>query len=291
MPKRAVRRRYGPKKRRRKASKKSYKPKTVRNFMVRTMRQIAKHEIHRAAENKEVRLSEANRALYSYPITTTVAQSGFVANNIIDCSDVWDTISQGVGEGQRVGNKIKIMKYRYTGILNCFNREGSNNFGPFYVRIWVLTYKFDPNGAQVTDIWSGLANNQAGNFFDNGNATNGMQGNLLDLMLPVNTKVWTVHKCMTFKLGYQSNPNITGADGNNDFAYSRKFYIDLKKYQGGTIQYNDTSTTSFNKKLFIVYEVLNAGGIAIADTNGTGGTLDNRMLNLTSSFNFEFEDI
>lgn len=262
------------------AKKRAEARRIARSASLKTMRKIAKDEIHRMAEDKESKIGYSNRPLYSYPSTATIPNN-FETNNIIDCSTIWSNISQGTGEGNRIGNKIRFTKYMFNFILN-YNVAVNV---PQFVRMWVITYKFDPNNAAASDIWSCMngAITSARNFFDNGNASNGMDGTLLDLVSPVNTNVVTVHKCKTFKVGAASSPSGGLTTGNNDFKYAIKSRVNLLKYQK-RVQYNDTATTSFNKKIFIVFECIGADGVVVPDTSAA-------RCNLNYFFNLKWEDI
>lgn len=242
------------------------------------IRKIARQEVHRMAEDKEQKVGFSNRQLYSYPSTTTIPNN-FETNNIIDCSQAWSNIAQGTGEGNRIGNKITLKKYMFSFVLNY----NVNVNVPQFVRMWVLTYKLDPNNATTADIWAGLNNGVTGTFFDNGNNANGMSGNLLDLVAPVNTNVWTIHKCKTFKVSAASAPTGGTATSNNDFKYAIRGRVDLLKYQK-RIQYNDVSTIVYNKKIFIVFECLGADGTIVPDTFA-------HRCNLNYFFNVKWEDV
>lgn len=258
--------------------KKSKRTKAARSAAVRMMRQVAKQEIHKMAEDKEYKIGASNRVLYSYPSTATIPNN-FNSQNIIDTSIAWANIAQGTGEGDRVGNKIKLTKFMFNFILN-YNVAVNV---PQFVRMWVVTYKFDPNNAATADIWSGLQTSNSNNFFDNGNTSNGMGGTLLDLVAPVNTNAWTVHKCKTYKIGAASAPSGGTTIGNNDFKYAIKTKVNLLKYQK-QIKYNDTSTTSFNKKIFIIFECIGADGVVVPDTSTS-------RCNLNYFFNIRWEDL
>lgn len=232
-----------------------------RSAVVKRMRKIAKKEVSRLAEHKEFKVGTSNQPLYSFP-STAALPNNFNTNNILDTSFAYQSIAQGTGEGDRVGNEINLSQFRFSYVIN-YNAAVSQ---PQFVRMWVLTYKFDPNNATTADVWSGLQTAIGNNFFDNGNSSGGMLGTLLDLISPVNTDVWTVHKCRTFKIGTSTAPSGGATFGNNDFKFAVKGHVDLLKYHAKKVKYNDTATTSFNKKIFIVFECLAADGTIVLDT-------------------------
>lgn len=251
---------------------------------IKAIRAIAKAEAEKMAEAKEQKVGYSNVGLHTYPSTNT-SPNNYLANNIFDTSVAWVNIAQGTGEGQRIGNKIKLKKFMFNFIMNAT----TNTVRPFLVRMWVLTYKFDPNGATTADVWSSFQKDppNANSFFDNGNAANGMGGTLLDLIQPVNTNAWIVHKCKTFKIGCASAPQGT-LTGNNDYKYTIKSRVDLMKYMSKTIHYNDTSTTSFNKKIFIAFECCPADGAIIGDGGTAAGS---QVVNLNCFYNIKWTDM
>lgn len=236
---------------------------TTRRAQISTMRRIAKKEVNKLAEHKEFKVGTSNQPLFSFPSTATIPNN-FNSNNILDTSIAYQNIAQGTGEGNRIGNEITLSQLRFSFIIN-YNAAITQ---PQFVRMWVVTYKFDPNNAQTADVWSSVQNGvtSSANFFDNGNSSNGMLGTMLDLIAPVNTDVMTVHKCKTYKIGCATAPSGGATAGNNDFKYAVKDYIDLLKYVPKRVKYNDTATTSFNKKVFIIFECLAADGTVVNDT-------------------------
>lgn len=233
------------------------------------MRRIAENVVSMNVQDQEVRFSN-NQNMVSFPGTAAGAPpNAWTNNNVFDTSVVYTGITQGTGEGNRVGNRIKIKKFRFSFILN----PSVNILTCHMVRMFVVTYKFDPNGSTASDIWAACQNwSTTGtvnrSFFDNGSATTGMLGNMQDLMLPVNTDAFTVHKVKTFKLGYSSLPTVAAGNainGNNDFKYIIRGGVNLHKYMPKFIKYNDATTVHYNKKIFILFEVLSADGASNDD--------------------------
>lgn len=226
-------------------------------------RQLVKDEFHRMTPDQEVRLGDGN-GLYSFPGAAMGAPPNlWTNNNIYDVSEVYNGIAQGTGEGNRFGNVIRPRKLKFSFLI--VPNEASIP-APIQVRMWILTFKFDPNNATDPDIWGSMQNwSTTGglnrSFYDNGNTASGLAGDLSDLMKPVNTDVWTVHKCKTYKLGHASTPAVgTAVYGNNDFKLNIRKTVDLLPYIPKRITYNDANTNSLNKKVFIVFELLRADG-------------------------------
>lgn len=212
----------------------------------------------------EVRL-QGSQGLYTFPGSVFgTPPNNWTNNNILDVSSVYTGIAQGTGEGNRIGNVIKARKLKFSFVLTP-NLNAITS--PLNVRMWILTFKFDPNNSLAVDVWGSMQNwNATGglnrSFFDDGNTTSGMSGDLSDLLKPVNTDAWIVHKCKTFKLGHSGSP-MTGTpaiSGNNDYKLNIRKTIDLLPYIPKRITYNDANTNSLNKKVFIVFQCIQADG-------------------------------
>lgn len=257
------------------------KPYKKKNILVskKAIRKTVAKTVKQLVESKEVRNSQANATLYSYPHTPTLPNN-YASNNIFDTSLVYQGIGQGTGEGNRIGNVIHPSKFRFSFCMTA--RQGLSS--PLIVRMYVLTYKFDPNNSTVNDVWACLQQAQpspGSSFFDNGNSSNGMTGTLVDLLLPVNTDVMRIYKTATYKLSPAGVPQGAGGS-NNDFKYFIRQTIDLLKYIPAQIKWNDNGTTSYNKKVYIVFEALSSDGTTITDTSS--------IINFSYSYHFQYKD-
>lgn len=246
-------------------------------------RQVVR-EVHRLTPDMEVRGS-STKALYSFPgVAHGTPPNSWTLNNIFDVSDIYSGISQGTGEGNRIGNVIRPRKMSFSFLL-LPNQATQNS--PINVRMWILTFKFDPNNAVAADIWGSMQNwNASGglnrSFFDDGSTTSGMDGTLTDLMKPVNTDAWTVHKCKTYKVGHSSTPVASASvSGNNDYKLNVRKTVNLLPYIPKRITYNDANTNSLNKKVFIVFECLKADGL--------GNDVTSKMCDIFYNYHFKYE--
>lgn len=153
-------------------------------------------------------------------------------------------IDQGTGQGQRVGNKITVKSVSFTGVvrpLPQFDNTFNYNPCPMYLVLWVVSLR-----SHLPDTKAQLETTVLNTFFQDGNSSIGVQGNLQDLTRKVNTSVINVHKRRVFKLGYATYPsgfspgnaaNIYQAFNNNDFQLSSMFRMNLKMPK--TLTYND----------------------------------------------------
>lgn len=199
------------------------------------------------AENKEARFATEG-LLYNY-----MGTAPWENNNIYDVNNqIGTSITQGTGQGQRVGNKIRLKKYN----LKYRFWPGPANPNNLFIKMWVLTDRQNP-----TTQSRGSVNTAAlsGPWFNQGSSSTGMTGKVFDVMLPMDTDRWRVYKTCMWKIGVSSNPQatVTGL-GNNDFSYSGSLNINLTKYMPKIIRFRDTETTVQSKQLFVVFQVVKA---------------------------------
>lgn len=251
--------------------KKSFKRKALR----RSMAVVARREISRAAEKKMVR-NQQSRRIGSYPPN----YPNFDSRNIIDTSVVLRNIGVGTGTGARIGNKIKLKRFMMKAIL--WPNPGSTT--PVFVKMWVISDKFNPTNVDVTQIEDSLDNSQfqpGGTFFENGSQTSGALGNLFDLQMDVNKDRFTVHHTRLFKIGVADGP---GTAGNNDFKLNHTFSVNLLKYMPKTVTYQDSMTTAwYTRKVFVVFLAMNYD----ESTINVGAD----VASLSHTLNVQFEDI
>lgn len=259
--------------------------KKVTKVSKKLIRTIANKVVSRRLMDKEVRSSNS-QGLFAYPgAALGLPPNIWSNNNILDTSVVYQGIAQNFGEGNRISNIIHPKKFTFSFML----APNDNNVpSPIHIRMYVLTFKFDPNNSVAADIWGSMQNwSTTGglnrSFFDNGNGTSGMAGDLTDLMKPINTNVWRVYKVKTFKIGVSATPTFgTTQYGNNDFKLSIRKTINLLPYIPKTIQYNDAEINSVNKKVFIVFECLRA--------DGASNDVTTQYAKLYYNYNFKYEN-
>lgn len=144
-------------------------------------------------------------------------------------------ISQGTGQGERVGNKISPTSFTFKGVVRPWTNYDTNinpNPGPMYVVLWVVSL-----AKHLTDDLLTLESVVDNSFYQTGNTSTGITGQLIDLTQSVNTQHITVHKRKVLKIGFG---NYTSGNGlgmpnnsaqqynNNDFSLSRMFASRMK---------------------------------------------------------------
>lgn len=238
---RALRKRTFSKKRKvvRKALRKA------RDFNI---RRIARRELRRQIEDKEQRFNSEG-FFYNY-----MGTASWESGNIYDVNyHIGQNITQGTGQGQRIGNKIRVTKYN---IKYRFWANTPNFLNNCYLKLFIVSDKRNPNTCTVGDISTAVLN---GPWFNNGSGSTGMTQKVYDTMMPVDRDRWRVHKQRMWKIGVSSNPQgaVTGY-GNNDFKYSGVLNINLSKFMPKVLQFLDTSTTINSRNTFLVFQVVKA---------------------------------
>jgi len=176
-------------------------------------------------------------------------------------------ISQGTGQGDRVGNKVKIVRNTLRFALTPTDNGATDQSVPCIVRTMFIYDRRNPTTAPTP-----AAN---GDFFQNGNGTSGFNGNLSDLTRPYNTDRYVVKRVRDYKVGWSASVGVTGADpeqayyANNDFKMLCRGRVDMMPYCVKRCVFNDTSGTQQWRGLwFFVYAVVaTPHTAAIANTN------------------------
>jgi hypothetical protein len=172
-------------------------------------------------------------------------------------------ISQGVGQGARVGNKLHIVKGRLRGQLtaNPYNATSNLTPQPAIVRMVLFHNKDEPTSVVPP----------GNTFFQAGGTNVAPSGNVGDAYAKINTDNWVVHYDHLFKIGY-SNSSGTGVNvasqsfTNNDFNFHAGFDIDITPMLEKNVTYNDTLDDPSSRNLLLAFFVCPAGGNALATT-------------------------
>jgi len=236
--------------------------------LVKTIKRV----IHSQIENKIINKPGVNIALrYASLVDTPVALI------------LHPTPAQGVGQAQRIGNQIRVMKGYVNGRVNLlpYNLASNNVVAPVVIKMWLCKRK--ATNTQLTGLPDQADYNE---FFQSGNGTVGFQGNPLDLIFDVNKDVWTVFATKQVTL---NNANFSnGATGpiaadNNSCTYPFRF--DFTKHLG-LCKYNDNvpNQDPTNKELFLVFQTIPCDGQTASGTEGQ------RMAEIHYNIVHEYED-
>lgn len=169
------------------------------------------------------------------------------------------SIAQGVGQGNRVGNTIRIRKTYLNYVLRPLGYDVTTNPSPqpVEVRLMLGYVKNTPCFAPISgDI------NQ---LFQSGNSAIAPVGNLKDIISVYNKDYWVIKKSWTHKLGFANyggtgtNPSFQ-SHSNNDFKLNHVARIDITKMMPKTCVFNDTSATTNTKNLFFMQYAVHSSG-------------------------------
>lgn len=192
------------------------------------------------------------------------------------------TILQGAGQGQRIGNSIRVKSLRLTGLIRAlpYSALTNPNPTPIYVKLLFLTRKDAP-----TELYNSLTDVlQLGND----SVSPGASSQLERMQRPVNTDVWTYHTSRTFKVGYSSYSG-TSADAdqqvysNNDFKMNHFVNIDLTKYCTKNIKFDDNTANPSSRNI-VMYPILYTA-------NGTNLGFNDVPVSMHYSIEMSYEDI
>lgn len=230
----------------------------------RTLRKMVKREIARNVENKTFQVFDDN-----YDILPSNSP-GFDANIIpvTPYSGAFLTISQGLGQGQRVGNRIKVKKLTFKGCVypKAYNVTTNPTPAPVQIKFWFFYDKEEPQAIPTPQT--------SGDFLQFGNTALGLGNRLFDQMAPVNTDRYRVLTTRTVKVGY-STYGGTGATGslplqgnlsNNDFKMNANVSVDLMPYIVKDVVFRDAATTPTTRGVFMMAQAVYANGSPLAST-------------------------
>lgn len=149
----------------------------------------------------------------------------------LNLNQIFSNVNQGTGDGQRIGDKIKVNKLTFKGFINWDSSKldiiGWRHL-PLYVKMFVFRRQDSlENPATVTTPSLGESD-----ILMNG-AVAGAPNNLLsDMGRLFNKDVYRIFKTKTFKLGPAAvgDTPTTSGQWNNDFKFSQRFNINLSKH-------------------------------------------------------------
>jgi len=175
------------------------------------------------------------------------------------------TIPQGVTQGTRVGNQIKIKRVMLNYTLYPLAYNATTNLRPQPVE--VLMYLGNTKASRGIIPDSG----DLSVFFQLGATARPPNGSLDDCLLDVNRDYWDVKKAWRHKIGNANNGgtgNLAAAQSfaNNDFKLSVVRRLNITKLCPKTVKFNDSSNPQQGPNLFFMFQcVPAAGGVFAAD--------------------------
>lgn len=216
--------------------------------------------------------AEASATLF----TSAATQAQFCSGNMVQFTPTTQgasysyTITQGTGQGQRIGNSIKLKKvwFRFVMYPQQYNAVSNPTPQPQDVRLVIFSMKPAVATGVVSkeNAWTVLTNT----FFANGNASNGMLGNLYDMVSYPNTDVVTVYFDKVMKLGMATVQGNTGGSAtnyfpNNDYLLNQQVKIDITKFLPSKIVFNDNNDST-TRQVFAAFLPVNSDGTGPVST-------------------------
>lgn len=235
--------------------RKPYRKYSKKRPTVAKVKRIVKQTIARNIENKTIQYYSGTSPL----LIRNVESSGFSGTNVISIAPnpTTLTIQQGVGQAQRIGNRIKIKNAYVSGTIFPSAYDGTANPlpQPTQVIMWILYDKSAPTESP----------DPTADFFQKGNTVTGMDGTLQDLYSPINTDKYRVFTKRIFKIGYAG---VTGTGNypeheyfmNNDFKLNVNFKINITKYLIKRVKYVDTALNPTTRGLWLMLEPVASNG-------------------------------
>lgn len=237
-------------------TKKKYRTRSSK-VVVSQVKRIIKKEISRQAENKTKQYFSNGSNVLPSAATTFL-------NSIIPVTPYagFLEIPQGLGQGDRIGNRIMIKNLTMKGT------------------IWPLPYDilYNPNPVPLQVVlWFFINRNTPGStptsmngFLQDGSSSRNLQNQLSDVMARVNGDRYRLLTKRVFKIGYANNAGTGNQPAyqtfaNNDFKLNQNFKINLTKYVVKNVRYIDGSNTPSTRGLWVIAQALNADGSSMAN--------------------------
>lgn len=165
------------------------------------------------------------------------------------------TISQGTGQAQRIGNRVKIIRAYLTYSITPTGYDALVNPQPkpVLLRMWIGYSKTDPS-----ELPSDFTN-----LYQVGNSSGPPNNFISDIQRAVNKDKFVVYRSIVHKVGF-SMVDGTGSQpivqyyNNNDFKYCTMRKINITKYILSNVMYNDSVNNPTSRGLFAWIQVVGA---------------------------------
>jgi len=232
----------------------------------------AKRPVRRRVYRKKPVVSKAIKTYVKRTISSNIENKYFVdygTNQSITTQSGGGTpihrqllpsLVQGLGAGQRLGNEVMVKSAYIRGHVNILPYNATTNPGSVPVYLLMLLVK-----NKKANIAMG-SSNAGHDLFELGNSAIGLQGNMLDMILPINSQNWQQLARKKVKLGCSSlSSNATSIQGYFDnSSFSVPFQFNYGKYLK-KLQYEDsgsgfTQTTPVNTNLSLIFQTVYANG-------------------------------
>lgn len=260
------------------------KAKTKKEHPMSRIREMVKDEtkktLSRALEKKTAQLNLSGfRFLNASNNTVDFENSNIFCIGPYGGAGVGPVIPQGVGQGERIGNSIKIKRAIVKGVL--YPELGDQRACLLDVNIYILRVRTANN---LNDAYQVIINS----MFQDGDTDVPLTGVLTDNVLPINKDRIILYKHLVRKVGYAVNDEVTGPGSlvtalpNNDYKVNNSFSIDCTKYVTKNQRFNDANNFPTNELTWVVFSPVPA-------TNQLNGVNENTV-NCSFSISVEYTD-
>lgn len=204
------------------------------------VKSLIKKALSRAEETKVA--CWTNELTYTSSTGNTLVQFPIAPTSTAN----YGLIAQGTGAGDRIGNKIRVKKAIFKGVVYPYPYDATNNTAPrpHDVRMIIAKNKYQPQVAPPLT-----------SQYETGDSYNAAIGQLQDIVQTLNRDTWKVYDDRVYKIGNASD-NGTGAAitqqyyNNNDYKLNQMFSIDITHMLPSTIEWNTTVGLPVSPGLF-----------------------------------------
>lgn len=206
-----------------------------------------------------------------FPLTPYTASGAPIDSTI--------SIVHGTSQRARIGNVIRTKRAVLKGVIQPYPQDATLNPNPRPLEIcmWIFKLKGYASTGALGDTLGGAEHVLENHFLQNATASGtseGLTGELMDIVRPVNQDVVQLLYKRVFKVGYSeigTSSQATIAQNqrymNNDFKYNQKFSINVTKYLPKIIKYNDNDDTPNIKNTYCMIAPYNADGTTSTNSN------------------------
>lgn len=231
--------------------RRNYRKKST-NKVSKSVKKYVKKVIHSQIENKSITIERAQTFGSILQDNTLGAFPMCPYTSLVP-------IPIGTTNGTRIGNTIKTRRVmlRYTLRPTTYQAGVNDNPQPAHILFFLGNYR-QYKGVLPTNI-------EVGQLYDTGSGSSAPQGDLSDLIQPINKDAWNIVKKWSHKVGnaqFSGPGNLQnfGFFANNDFKLNVVRSMDITKYCPKTIKFNDSSATQAGNNLFLMYEAIMTNG-------------------------------
>lgn len=216
-------------------------------------------------KQEERKVANYQGNLFVQPYNTIVGGTGWYNESVFPVAPYGGlmNISQGSGQGDRIGNKIKTRKCIMDYIISpsSYNATTNTNPEPIDIRLLFVKARDDSDALpSATDLT---------HLFQNGDSSVAPSGILTDMISQVNNDLFILKAQRKHKLGYSVSNGTgytvtTSGYSNNDYSLNIISSIDVTKMLPATLHYNDAANYPNDPLLYCVMLAARSGGGAAA---------------------------